>query len=101
MAANSVGKKPTSILASGETPWRERPLQSLQTASEIAGISVASLYRFASEGRLTFKRLAGRTLVETKSLIALVNSAEDWTPSSRTEKARETRVERARAAWQD
>lgn len=101
MAANSLCKKLSSVPASGDTPWRERPLQSLQTASEIAGVSVASLYRFASEGKLVFKRLAGRTLVDTKSLVALVDSAEDWPPSSRAEKAREKRVERARAAWQD
>jgi hypothetical protein len=82
-------------------PWRERAFHTLPIASEISGVSVASLYRFADEGRLTFKRLAGRTLVETASLINLVDSAEVWVASTRAEKARGVRSERARAAWQE
>jgi hypothetical protein len=85
--------------ARNEIPWRERPLQSMQVASDIACVSKASLYRFAKEGRLTLKRLAGRTLVETTGLIELLENADEWTPSTRPEKARATRAERARAAW--
>jgi hypothetical protein len=71
--APAVGAGAASI------PWRERPLHSMQVAATIVGVSRASLYRLASEGRLTLKRLAGRTLVETQSLIALIDTAEDWT----------------------
>jgi hypothetical protein len=91
----------TQRLKAGEPHWRDLPHHTMQAAGCISGISPASLYRFASEGRLLLKRLAGRTLVDTKSLIALVDSAEDWKPSSRTARAVEKRVKRARAAWQD
>lgn len=79
--------------------WRERPFQTLNAAADIAGLSVASLYRFESEGRLTFKRLGGRTLVDTASLIALLETAETWTPSKRGSAAVAARVARARASW--
>lgn len=73
------------------TPWTERPLLTLKAAAEIIGISVASLYRFSDEGRLTFRRLGGRTLVDTKSLIALAEGAEEWTPNDRGKEARAKR----------
>lgn len=78
--------------------WRERPLLPLKLASEVAGVSVASLYNFVDQGRLRFRQLGGRTLVETKSLIALVDSAEEWAPSDRGKEARAKRKELARAA---
>lgn len=81
-------------------PWRERPLHSLQSASELAGVSVASLYRFEREGRLAFRRLGGRTLVETDGLVSLIESAEKWSPSDRAAIAVLSRSASARAAWQ-
>ena len=80
------------------TSWRERPLLPLKLASEIVGVSVASLYNFVDQGRLRFRQLGGRTLVETKSLIALVDNAEEWKPSDRGKEARAKRKELARAA---
>lgn len=82
-----------------ETPWQERPHLNMQAAAEIAGVSTASLYRLAHQGRLTLKKFAGRTLVTTSSLIAVLDSAEDWSPSDRPAKALAVRGERARAAW--
>ena len=96
MQADTAGLAPKSEAIH----WRERPLHSMQAASNIAGVSKASLYRFANDGRLKLKRLAGRTLVETKSLIALVDAADDWTPATRTNKACAARAARARAAWE-
>ena len=83
----------------GRIPWRERPFQTLQTASDIAGVSVATLYRLAAEGKLRLRTLAGRTLIETSSLIELTDSAEPWTPSDRGKAARARRSAIARAAW--
>jgi hypothetical protein len=91
----------TSKAQSLNIPWQQIPHQTMQEASRIASLSPASLYRYAAEGRLKLRRLAGRTLIDTQSLMALIESAEEWTPSDRAEKARATRVERARAAWQD
>jgi hypothetical protein len=78
-------------LGIAETRWQDRAMLSLQLAAEIAGISVASLYRAAGEGRLTFRRLEGRTVVETASLVELLNAAEVWTPSERGKEARAKR----------
>ncbi|MAN78360.1 MAG: hypothetical protein CML24_14530 [Rhizobiales bacterium] len=94
-----------SVPASADTysgqsiDWRSAAYLPLPRASEIAGISTASLYNMNEAGRLEFKRLAGRTLVTTKSLIALLDSAEDWTPSDRGQHARRARTGRARASW--
>ncbi|KQT84685.1 hypothetical protein ASG51_00910 [Methylobacterium sp. Leaf465] len=79
-------------------PWQERPYQQLGAASEIAQVSEAALYKAEKEGALTFVRLAGRTLVETSSLIAFLNRAQPWTPSDRGAAARARRVEVARSA---
>ena len=84
---------------SAEIPWRERPFQPLPRAREITGVSIASLYKLADEGRLVFRRIAGRTLVETVSLVQLIDAAEPWTPSDRGAAARASRAETARAAW--
>lgn len=94
----SAVSRPTKAVTT-LSAWRERPFQTLNAAADIASLSVASLYRFESEGRLTFKRLGGRTLVDTVSLIALLETAESWTPSKRGSAAVAARVERARAAW--
>ena len=83
------------------TPWRDRPFQRTQNAAEIIGLSVPSIYKLAREGRLVLKRLGGRTLVETGSLIALMDAAEDWVPSDRTGKAVAKRIEQSRAGWAD
>jgi hypothetical protein len=101
LARNSsiLESKPTPSIA-GYTPWRDRPLLQLKTASEIAGVSPASLYRFSDEGKLKLRELGGRTLVDTKSLIALIDSAADWTPKNRGGEARQKRAAVARTALQ-
>ena len=99
-------RKPSAIELSpatsmtGHTSWRDRPLLPLKVASEVVGISVGSLYRFADEGRLKLRTLAGRTLVDTKSLIALADGAQDWTPKDLGKEARAKRAEVARTALQ-
>jgi len=86
--------------ARSHMPWRERPLLPLQLASEIAGISTASIYRLEDQGLLRLRRIAGRTLVQTDTLITLIENAEHWTPSDRGKEARAKRTETARSAWQ-
>lgn len=97
-ARNSAANRTDIASAKPATPWRDRPFQQMQTASEIAGLSPASLYRFAAEGRLILKKLGGRTLVDTSSLIALIGEAEPWSPSDRADRARAARADRAQAA---
>ena len=90
---NTPAARPVHRVALGiaETRWQDRAMLSLQLAAEIAGISVASLYRAAGEGRLNLRRLEGRTVVETASLVELLNAAEVWTPSARGKEARAKR----------
>jgi hypothetical protein len=97
--SSTLESEPAPSVA-GYTPWRDRPLLQLKTASEIAGVSPASLYRFSDEGKLKLRELGGRTLVDTKSLIALIETAKDWTPKKRGEEARAKRKEVARTALQ-
>jgi hypothetical protein len=80
--------------------WRARPVLSLKAAANIAGISVSSLYRYQADGRLSFGRLGGRTLVRTDSLIQLIDSVEDWSASDQGAAARGARAGRAAAGWQ-
>jgi hypothetical protein len=95
---------PTQITAVSSlpayTPWRDRPFLQMKAASEIVGVSVASLYKFSDIGRLKLRDLGGRTLVDTKSLIARIETASDWTPKNRGVAARAKRKEIARTAFQ-
>ncbi len=79
--------------------WRDTPLIRMRDASEILGLSVASLYRLAHDGKLVLKKLEGRTLVETRSLIEVADSASDWAPDGRTKNAVHARQQRAAASW--
>lgn len=97
--AREISKLPTpAVTLAGSTPWRERPFLQLKAASEIAAVSVTTLYRFSEAGRLKLRDFGGRTLVDTKSFIALIDSANDWTPRDRGREARAKRSEIARAA---
>jgi hypothetical protein len=98
---HAAAKSKLQTLVSERTPWRDRPLQTMQIASEIAGLSVAALYRAAGEDRLKLRRLEGRTLVETSSLIELIEAAASWTPSNRGAAARAKRAKVARSALRD
>ncbi|WP_425069197.1 hypothetical protein [Reyranella sp.] len=92
-AANRAARKPTDRPAKvaqalpatprvDEQDWRKTEYQTLQSASRISGVSVASLYRAQSEARLEFRRLEGRTLVTTLSLNNFVDGAEPWSPAA-------------------
>lgn len=91
----------TQITIPPDIPWRSRPLLPMKAAASIAGISTSSIYRYAAEGRLKFRRLAGRTLVETDSLVELIESAEAWTPLTKTKAATSARALRAAESWAD
>jgi predicted DNA-binding transcriptional regulator AlpA len=80
-------------------PWQQRPLLRLKLAEEITGLSSTSIYRLAHKKRLNLVRIAGRVLVETPSVIALISSAEAWTPSKRGEAGRKKSAELARGRW--
>lgn len=67
---------------SARVHWREKPFHTLQAAGEIICVSTPTLYKMAEEGLLTFKRLRRRTMVQTDSIIAFLDSAEPWTPSA-------------------
>lgn len=71
--------------------WRTTENQTLQEAARIAGVSVAGLYRAQAAGTLKFKRLLGRVVVPTESLAKLVDSADEWAPSSKGREARAAR----------
>lgn len=82
-----------------EMPWRDTAFLPLNRAAHVLGISPASLYRLENEGRLQFRRIAGRTLVATPTIAALADAAEDWSPSTKGAEARARRAELVRANW--
>lgn len=85
--------------APSDIPWREREFLKINDAAAIAGVSPASLYNFEKQGRLEFRRFAGRTQVVAASLVALLEQAEPWTPSERGSASRAARKERAKRSW--
>lgn len=91
---NFVKPEPSSL------PWRERAFNNINVASEALGVSRTSIYRLASQGKLTLRRVAGRVVVETAGLLAIVQTAEPWTPSDHGAGGRAKRAELARARWQ-
>jgi hypothetical protein len=88
----------SAVTLAGSTPWRERAFLQLKAAAEISGVSVTTLYRFSDAGRLKLREFGGRTLVDTPSFVALIATAENWTPKNRGQEARAKRKEIARAA---
>jgi hypothetical protein len=99
LARKPFAQTQSAIQSPAYTPWRDRPFLQLKTASEIVGVSVASLYNFSDRGELKLREFGGRTLVDTKSLIALIETAADWVPKNRGSEARAKRKEIARAAF--
>lgn len=79
-------------------PWDQRPHLRMRVTSEVTGLSPTTIYRLASEGKLTLRRIAGRVVVETPGVIALIKNAEPWKPGTRGGAARAKRAEVARAA---
>ena len=63
----------------------------LEKAAAAAGVSQATLYRAEAEGKLTFVRLGGRTLVTADSLKRYIGSAKPWVRSSRADAAQAAR----------
>ncbi|KOX59955.1 hypothetical protein ADL19_03670 [Streptomyces purpurogeneiscleroticus] len=70
----------------------------MDVAAEVTGLSRSTIYRLASDGRLTLRRLAGRVVVETAGVLTLVENAEPWRPGTRGAAARAKRSEAARIA---
>lgn len=81
------------------TPWRQRPRLRMTEAAEIACLSPASLYSLARDGRLELRKIAGRTVVDTQSLIKLIENDEPWTPSKRGAAARLKRSKENASRW--
>lgn len=79
-------------------PWQNRPYLRMDLTAEVTGLSRSTLYRLAAAGRLTLRRLAGRVVVETASVLTLLDDAEPWQPGTRGAAARARRSEMARGA---
>lgn len=92
---------PKPAIQSLPLSWRDCAFLTVQNAAAIAGVSPASLYRFAKEGRLELRRLGGRTVVETRSLVAILAAAEAWAPSGRARAAVESRSKRSARTWEE
>lgn len=76
-------------------PWQDLPLQTVKDTSTITGGSPGRVYALIGAGELEAIKLAGKTLVRTPSILALIErSGEPWKPNLK-------RVERAIAGRPD
>ena len=91
--SNSQPRKSETI------PWDQRPHLRMTVTTDVTGLSPTTIYRLAAEGKLTLRRIAGRVVVETPGVVALVQSAEPWKPGNRGGAARAKRAEAVRASW--
>lgn len=65
-----------------QVPWNQRPLLTLRVASDLLGISRSGLYRLQANGKLTFAKVGGKTVIRTPSLIGYLETIEEWPTSS-------------------
>ena len=83
-------------------PWRERAFVNVPTAAELIGTSPAGVYAMHHEGKLTLRKMAGRTVAAVSELIRLIDSAEPLTEANKANKSRfgvEGRLKRSRESW--
>lgn len=75
--------------------WRDLPRHTINDTSTILCGSKSRTYGLLAEGKLEAVRLAGKTLIKTPSIIALMESGEEeWSPDRK-------RIEKAVAARPD
>jgi hypothetical protein len=78
----------------GKFSWRDLPRHTINDASTILCGSKSRTYDLLANGKLEAVRLAGKTLIKTASIIALMEKEEGWSPDRK-------RVEKAVAARPD
>jgi hypothetical protein len=73
----------------GSIPWQDRPLLTIEQTSVLLGGSPSRTYGLLVSGELEAVRLAGKTLIKTPSVAALIErDAKGWKPDrKRVEKA--------------
>ena len=85
-----------------DVPWKEREFLTMQVASEIVGVSPATLYVYAKKGTLNLEKFLGRTVVRPYELMALLDKqTRPWSPSDRNRHAVAARERRASELWPD
>lgn len=78
----------TAVVQSKPFSWRDVEFHSVKRAAEIVGLSTASIYALEAQGKLEFRRIAGRVLIPTSSLAGVVDGAEPWQALPRGNRAR-------------
>jgi excisionase family DNA binding protein len=71
---------PVPVGTASAPPWQDRPYQTVKYAAELTGRSKPSIYTLIHAQELRAVRLAGKTLIETRSLIAFLDQARRWRP---------------------
>lgn len=61
-------------------PWRDLPHHTIKTAASLLGCSPGKVYAELHAGNLSAVKLAGRTLITTDSLLAMLAKAQPWRP---------------------
>ncbi|THF59855.1 helix-turn-helix domain-containing protein [Ollibium composti] len=68
----------TAAKSASQIPWPQKPVLPLRVAADLLGISRSSLYRLQAGGKLTFARVGGKSVVRTPSLLAYLETIEEW-----------------------
>lgn len=76
--ARAEAERSAVVAPSPIADWREREFLTIQVAAKVLGLSSASIYRLAHEGRITLRKLAGRTVVPTRDIQKIADAAEMW-----------------------
>ena len=84
----------------GQSRGAQRRACRWKRAAGVLGVSVSSLYNLERDKTLKFRRIAGRTVVVTRGVAALVDADEEWVPSAVGAAARARRAELVRAGWE-
>jgi AcrR family transcriptional regulator len=85
------------VLQDTTASWHEFPYQSIAKSAQILGCSPAQIYAHLKSKKLRASALGGKTLIETKSLLAFLERAKPWQPNRRrVAAANERRVELAK-----
>ena len=77
--------------------WRTTEFLPLQRVAILLGVSRSGVYNLRRAGTLKFRRIAGRTVVVTRDVATLVDTAEEWKPSAAGAAARAHRAQTVKA----
>ena len=83
----------TEALKTAAAGWSGYPYQTIKSAAAILACSTSKIYELLKDKKLEARRLNGKTVIATSSLVAMLEQAKPWEPARhRVKKANEVRL---------